>query len=145
MPYTTKNNILNMNFDFALDKDYEINLEGLSGEFKIIGDDNNIIQESNVYIDDWLNALVEGFKILESENSNQRIEMDLESEPDPLELELRGEFLTIIYKNNSVKVNSFQEAKTKLKNKISLIFNELVSVPNWEEDINLKPLINYLK
>ncbi len=134
-----------MNFDFALDKDYEINLEGLSGEFKIIGDDNNIIQESNVYIDDWLNALVEGFKILESENSNQRIKMDLESEPDPLELELRGEFLTIIYKNNSVKVNSFQEAKTKLKNKISLIFNELVSVPNWEEDINLKPLINYLK
>ena len=145
MPYTTKNNILNMNFDFALDKEYEINLEGLSGEFKIIGDDNNIIQESNVYIDDWLNALVEGFIILESENSNQRIEMDLESEPDPLELELRGEFLTIIYKNNSVKVNSFQEAKTKLKNKISLIFNELVSVPNWEEDINLKPLINYLK
>ncbi len=134
-----------MNFDFALDKEYEINLEGLSGEFKIIGDDNNIIQESNVYIDDWLNALVEGFKILESENSKQRIEMDLESEPDPLELELRGEFLTIIYKNNSVKVNSFQEAKTKLKNKISLIFNELVSVPNWEEDINLKPLINYLK
>ena len=88
-----------MNFEFELDKEYEIDLEPLSGEFNIIGDDNNIIQESNVYLDDWLNAFIEGFNKLESEKSNQRIQIDLVSEPNPLELELRGELLTIIYKN----------------------------------------------
>lgn len=134
-----------MNFEFELDKEYEIDLEALSGEFNIIGDDNNIIQESNVYLDDWLNAFIEGFNKLESEKSNQRIQIDLVSEPNPLELELRGELLTIIYKNNSIKVNSFQDAKSKLINTINLFFNELSSIPSWKEDINLKPLINYIK
>jgi len=133
-----------MNFEFELDKEYEIDLEALSGEFNIIGDDNNIIQESNVYLDDWLNAFIEGFNKLESEKSNQRIQIDLVSEPNPLELELRGELLTIIYKNNSIKVNSFQDAKSKLINTINLFFNELSSIPSWKEDINLKPLINYI-
>ena len=133
-----------MNFEFKLDREYEIDLESLSGKFKIIGDDNNVILESIVYIDDWLISFVEGFNKLEVEKSNRRIEIEIDSEPYPLELELSGELLTIFYKNNSVKVNSYLEAKTKLKNTIKLLFNELVSFPNWKDDINLKPLINYV-
>ena len=133
-----------MNFEFELDREYEIDLESLSGEFKIIGDDNNSIQMKNVYIEDWLIAFVEGFIKLENENLFQKIELEIDSEPYPLVFELNEKGLIVIYKNDSLKVNTYQDAKTKLINTINLFFNELSSIPNWKEDINLKPLINYI-
>ena len=134
-----------MEFEFILDKEYEIDLEALSGEFKIIGDDKNIIQESIVYIDDWLIGIIEGFSKIDKTKDNERINIDLITEPDLLGFKKVGDSLQMFYKNESLLINSYDEAKSKLKKMILLLFDEFSQIPNWRQDPNLEPILNFIK
>jgi hypothetical protein len=94
-----------MEIQFFLDKKENVTSSDLLGEIRI-SDGRNTISEKLTYIDSWLEALEEGAKSLEHENS---VSIDLIEEPDPLTFEKRDGYVKLSYGDMFIFVNTVDE------------------------------------
>ena len=123
---------------FSLDTEEALDPIDALGTFLIEDDEGRCISEDFVFIDDWLNAFVSGLEA--NLDTNVLIEIDLNSEPDPLSFSKDNEGILIKYRTNAVRIRRPDDFRKKLKEVIIEITDQYISHQNWAEDSLLSKL-----
>ena len=74
-----------------------------------------------------------------------KVEVDILSEPSDLIFQKNDNEVKLIYKNSSLLIYNYDEAISKLKDVIKLLFKELEHIPNWKDDLALTELIKFIE
>jgi len=88
--------------------------------------------------------MVEGFRKIDVTAAGIRIDIDLITEPELLGFRKVGEGIQLFYKNKSLQIDPCDEAKSKLRNAINALFNEIYHIPNRKENPVLKLILDFV-
>lgn len=106
----------------TLDYEEPLDPEGALGHIKIVGDAGEVIRDNNVYVDDWLVALVEGAQAL-SRGEREHVS-DIQSEPHPLTFRSSGQGFSISYADAEVSGGDLGSFQLHLKDVIRRVTGE---------------------
>jgi hypothetical protein len=96
-----------------LDEEEPLDADEALGCIEIRDGAGNGFREADVWVDDWLRALIEGTEILKSRTTVVHVEID--SEPYPLVLSNKAGGLSVGYKEMFGQGNSLTEFTNELK------------------------------
>ncbi len=110
-----------MQIHVALDREIELNAEEALGSIVISDDTGAEIRQENIWIDDWLAALIDGVEaLLKGERS---FSAEIQSESPPLVFESQGEDFSLAFAASRV-CGKMSEFHSGLKRVAHLTLNE---------------------
>ncbi|MDX1920248.1 MAG: hypothetical protein SFU25_05885 [Candidatus Caenarcaniphilales bacterium] len=133
-----------MQFQWQFDAENEIDEIDILGSINIVSDDNssNILLK-DIYLDDWLYALVQG---LQKIRSCDDVELEIISESKRLSFHKQNNQISLLYGDQCVKTSilNLEESINKLVTQIDLLLNKF-SNEQIERNVVLVNLFEELK
>ncbi len=111
-----------MRIDISLESEGPLNPEEALGHISITGDDGAEIQSRNIWVDDWLAALLEGVQALS--RGQGRYAADIVTESYPLIFKSSGQSFSISFAGATVTGYDFGKFQLHLKTIIRRVLDE---------------------
>ena len=132
-----------MRLNVTLDYEEPLNLEEALGHIKVADDSGNLIRGSNVWVDDWFMALVEGVQALS--RGEREYMSDIVSESYPLIFRFSGQGFSISFADATVAGDDLHNFELHLKAVIRQVLGEFGDNPEIHPDSFWVQLERYAK
>jgi hypothetical protein len=132
-----------MQIDIALESEESPNPEEALGHILISGDEGAEIRSRDIWVDDWLMALVEGVQALS--RGEREFSSDIVTESHPLVLRSSGRVFSLSVAGATVRGYDLGKFQLHLKEVVSRVLDEFGESPGFRPDSFWAQLERYAK
>ncbi|MBI2428998.1 MAG: hypothetical protein HYV29_09435 [Ignavibacteriales bacterium] len=122
-----------MNIRWTLDTEEKLDPADPLGSITFEDDDNSFT-ESNVYLDDWFESLIQGIEAISS--GKNRVVIEINSEPNKFTFENKNGFCQLTFKNKTLLISNIDDFSADLKSQILSVTkhyssDDITKMDNW--------------